>query len=276
MNNENEQLYVIDGVIEFEPGARRMTNRISNKKVILHSTCSRCLHLLLEQQGVIVTHKQLLIYAWPDSHDDVTHNTFYQSVLNLRKAFSQVDYHQQVILTIRGKGLRISPGINLEKMDVSSATLNDGATLPPMGLEYHADCMGINNESDLPEQNVIKSTRKKSTVIVGLVLLFLCALIIFELNVNNNFYNSYVLEDVTQGGCNIFINKSSPNAEMYSYFKRNETRYMCDKNDYVYLTAFKNTTAVSAFVCDKKLNAISTSNCESYYYPDAGVNHEIK
>lgn len=276
MSDKIGQIYIVDGLIQFEPGIRRITNLKNNKEIILHLTCARCLHLLLENSGTIVTQKELLIYAWPDSYDDVTHNTFYQSVLNLRKAFVHIDYHQQTILTIRGKGLKTPSSINIEKVDSSLIRQNAFTSLPmedePTPV-YSIDSVDVDGSSDLVTS---KLHRKKNIMLLGGVLsIILLASVIFFISIKKDFFHSYALGHIASNGCSIFVNKSSPNVKTHDYFIQNEVSHVCGNNEFVYLTAYKNTASVSAFVCNKKLGSIFMSNCISRYYPDIGVGNEI-
>lgn len=272
MSIENEQIYIIDEVIQFEPDARRITNLTNNKIFILHSTCARCLHLLLEHCGVIVSYKKLLTHAWPESHDGVSHNTFYQSVRNLRQALAQIDYHKQAIITIRGKGLRVCPSINIEKRDSSLIQESTFVLLPVGDYSYSNHIINLVAGDEFPDQVIGKQIRKKRTMMLGGIMsVILMTFVVLFTNANKSFFHSYLLGHVTPDGCSIFLNKSNQNTKVYEYFTKNEAGHICGKNEFMYLTTYKNTTIVSAFVCNKKLNSVSISYCVSHNYLDMGI-----
>ncbi|HGM5492774.1 TPA: transcriptional regulator [Serratia fonticola] len=87
----------------------------------LNEPCARCLEILLDNHGQIVSHDALYQVAWPDAYKTTSPNTLYQNILLARKAFKEVsDSNEEFILTIPRKGFSFNEEIPVTVQEENS------------------------------------------------------------------------------------------------------------------------------------------------------------
>lgn len=100
------KVFLINELIAFYPEKNLLMNtKHAEKKQILGRPSSRCLEILLEEPGTIVSHQLLYESAWNNSVIETSPNTLYQTILLVRKAFKVVsDSSEDFIITVPRKG----------------------------------------------------------------------------------------------------------------------------------------------------------------------------
>lgn len=162
--------YIIDGMVVFDPQDKSIYNLVTHKKKKMHATCTRCLILLLENPSRVISQSEFLLFAWPDTHNDVSYNTFYQCILNLRRSFSHIDYDPKFIITSPRKGLCLSSSVGIEKMD-TPLQIAEGST--PSGnevqLEQNSEPLNSSPAICLDAED-IHNIKKKYKILITYVL----------------------------------------------------------------------------------------------------------
>lgn len=82
--------FIINGTAIFIPQQRTLATLNKEKKFILYNTASRCLLTLIENAGNTVSHQQLYQAGWEYEGREVTPNTLYQTISEIRKNFQLV------------------------------------------------------------------------------------------------------------------------------------------------------------------------------------------
>lgn len=83
------------------------------KKVTLYSRTNKCLALLIERHPDLIPQNDFFENVWENDGLEITANTFYQHIAMLRRAFEEVGFDREVIITIPRRGVSISNEINL-------------------------------------------------------------------------------------------------------------------------------------------------------------------
>lgn len=96
--------YIIGNKIEFAPDSQKIRSLETGKTTKLHYTSCRCLELLIQEHGNIVSQHQLIEYGWEERAMGVSSAAYYQCLLNLRKALKSLGM-EDVIRTIPRKGV---------------------------------------------------------------------------------------------------------------------------------------------------------------------------
>ncbi|EOI1394312.1 TPA: winged helix-turn-helix domain-containing protein [Klebsiella oxytoca] len=100
------KVFLINELVAFYPEKNLLVNigNVENKQ-ILGGPSSRCLEMLLEVAGSIVSHQSLYDSAWEKSVIETTPNTLYQTILLVRKALKAVsEKNDDFIITVPRKG----------------------------------------------------------------------------------------------------------------------------------------------------------------------------
>ncbi|MCW9449797.1 winged helix-turn-helix domain-containing protein [Klebsiella michiganensis] len=81
--------------------------------VTLNVPTARCLQLLLESNGKIISREEFLDIVWKNRGIVVSQNTFYQNISLLRKSLLKAGLSQDIIVTVRQRGFVLAAGSNI-------------------------------------------------------------------------------------------------------------------------------------------------------------------
>lgn len=101
--------YIINGLVEFHPAASTLRDLNNPERVVvLNSPAGRCLLLLIERVGSIVTQQECMDIVWQRRGMLVSPNTYYQNISILRKGLKKVGFETDPIVTIPRIGLTLA------------------------------------------------------------------------------------------------------------------------------------------------------------------------
>lgn len=110
MNN----YYIINDFLQFSPLSNRLTKlNEKNVYVTLNSPASRCLLMLIKQQGNIITQQEFMDEVWQKKGMVVGKNTYYQNISILRKTFKNIGMDEDIVITIPRIGLTLAQGVDI-------------------------------------------------------------------------------------------------------------------------------------------------------------------
>ena len=81
------------------------------ERIILNTPTARCLELLIERQGLVVSRDDFLEEVWGTKGIVVSHNTFYQNISLLRKSLKKTGLSDNIVVTVRRKGFTLSSDV---------------------------------------------------------------------------------------------------------------------------------------------------------------------
>lgn len=101
--------YIINGVVEFHPATSTLREiSAPDHVVVLNSPAGRCLLLLIERAGTIVTQQEFMEIVWQRRGMLVSSNTYYQNISILRKGLKKIGFDIDPIVTIPRIGLTLA------------------------------------------------------------------------------------------------------------------------------------------------------------------------
>lgn len=77
--------------------------------VTLNAPTARCLLLLLQNSGKVISRDEFLAAVWENRGVVVSQNTFYQNISLLRKSLLKAGLSEDIIITVRQKGFSVAP-----------------------------------------------------------------------------------------------------------------------------------------------------------------------
>jgi DNA-binding winged helix-turn-helix (wHTH) protein len=90
-----------------------IVDKLNAKEIKLHLPASCCLEKLLRHQGEIVSQEELILCGWGSKRNaGVSHNTYYQCILHLRKSLAALGF-SDVIDTVPRHGLRFNNSVKV-------------------------------------------------------------------------------------------------------------------------------------------------------------------
>lgn len=127
--------YIINGTVEFHPATSTLRDLNNHDNVIiLNSPASRCLLLLIERIGSIVTQQEFLDIVWTKCGMQVSTNTFYQNISILRKGLKKMGLDEELVVTISRVGLTLASGVYIKKL--TSEQQVETSPMPSNGINF--------------------------------------------------------------------------------------------------------------------------------------------
>lgn len=97
--------YIINGEVIFDVNGNELRPVGANgESVSLNAPTARCLQLLLESHGKIVSREEFLDTVWKTRGVVVSQNTFYQNISLLRRSLAKSGLSKNIISTVRQQG----------------------------------------------------------------------------------------------------------------------------------------------------------------------------
>lgn len=103
---------IINDAVIFKMNDSELIPLTQDGEVIqLNSPTARCLQLLIERHGRVVSRDDFLKQVWGAKGIVVSQNTFYQNISLLRKSLKKAGLHEEIVVTVRRKGFTLSSDI---------------------------------------------------------------------------------------------------------------------------------------------------------------------
>lgn len=245
----------IDGEIVFFPEERKLCSVVNNLEVTVFSTGARCLEYLLDNNERTVSQKELTEIGWlgENSVQTVAQATYYQCLVDLRRCLKEIKYGQNLIVTIRGQGVRINPEAN-----IVFELLTPGE-------------QSTKEVSDLPlaeEKNTLKRNITLPYGRLGIALFSALTIVFFALYMlstseykhsqspmADNYHQAEGFPD-----CYYFNTNNIDNATTVSFLKKKG--YECGKDQNFYISHFSVAPRLTFFSC----STTAPIKCEAVTY----------
>ena len=148
----NDEVIFNMDVNELQPVAGK-----DHEAITLNTPTARCLQLLLESNGNIISRDEFLSAVWKERGVVVSQNTFYQNISLLRKSLLRAGLTQDVVVTVRQRGFVIATGtvirqVTLQNESNSAQPLSTDASMRIINDKYIAKI------DDAEVQNSVRKT----------------------------------------------------------------------------------------------------------------------
>lgn len=234
--------YLIGNSIEFRPEENLLYSRKNGERITLFVAASRCLQLLLNQHGELVSQQELFDIGWNKSGIGVSSNTFYQNILTLRKGFKLAGCDQTVIKTVPRQGLTIPLSVAVEKI------AGEAPPLPSEG-EIASKESALGHTLNFGK----KKLRISSPLWVAFLSIFSCfamLLYIFWGHVTQSKHFSHYNYAGKIGQCSVYLYDRGTSINTYLQFIAHN-KVDCSDQKYIYFTAHPLLPRASVIHCDR-------------------------
>lgn len=148
----NDEVIFNMDVNELQPVAGK-----DHEAITLNTPTARCLQLLLESNGNIISRDEFLSAVWKERGVVVSQNTFYQNISLLRKSLLRAGLTQDVVVMVRQRGFVIATGtvirqVTLQNEFNSAQPLSTDASMRIINDKYIAKI------DDAEVQNRVRKT----------------------------------------------------------------------------------------------------------------------
>ena len=251
------KLYLINGTVEFNPQTRSLKNQLTGDVVYLQQPAAICFLYLILNQGVVIKQKELVTEGWKERDVVAMPNTFYQTILTLRKALEEIGLPRNMVKTISRQGLTLSSTIVIEPLPLQNITASDSPSIKT-----------VVSENVVCEQTPIRKSRRLS---IGVAFFFVVTLIngmfIYQNRLKMPFQNFVAMpvDKKTGNDCHVYYEVTQPVTDNYATLIKKHPHF-CQNNNYIFLTGYAKTGRTAAFVCNKDVRSDTEAFCSSHFF----------
>lgn len=124
--------------------------------ITLNAPTARCLQLLLESNGNIISRDEFLSAVWEERGVVVSQNTFYQNISLLRKSLLRAGLTQDVVVTVRQRGFVIATGTVIRQVTLQ----NEFNSAQPLSTDVSMRIINDKYIAKIDDTEVQNSVRK--------------------------------------------------------------------------------------------------------------------
>ncbi|AFM57850.1 winged helix-turn-helix domain-containing protein [Enterobacter cloacae] len=249
--------YIINGVVEFHPAASTLRDLNNPEQVVvLNSPAGRCLLLLIERAGSIVTQQECMDIVWQRRGMMVSPNTYYQNISILRKGLKKVGFETDPIVTIPRIGLTLASDtqITIKETQLPSA-------------EPDAPVQTVQEEVSVP-QPVAPAVKRRiwlPGVLLGL-LLFISVVVISHSRAHDNYFVDGYRFTTMMGECRLYFARDieTPHDRDKALSYAAPFKDECSSYPWVYISGYTLLPRASVIRCDRAMT--EPNRCMSDYF----------
>ncbi|HDC4444000.1 TPA: winged helix-turn-helix domain-containing protein [Enterobacter cloacae] len=249
--------YIINGIVEFHPAASTLRDLNNPEQVVvLNSPAGRCLLLLIERAGSIVTQQECMDIVWQRRGMMVSPNTYYQNISILRKGLKKAGFETDPIVTI--------PRIGLTLASDTQITIKE-AQLP--SAEPDAPVQTVQEEVSVP-QPVAPAVKRRiwlPGVLLGL-LLFISVVVISHSRAHDNYFVDGYRFTTMMGECRLYFARDieTPHDRDKALSYAAPFKDECSSYPWVYISGYTLLPRASVIRCDRAMT--EPNRCMSDYF----------
>ncbi|MGQ5715050.1 winged helix-turn-helix domain-containing protein [Enterobacter cloacae] len=249
--------YIINGVVEFHPAASTLRDLNNPEQVVvLNSPAGRCLLLLIERAGSIVTQQECMDIVWQRRGMMVSPNTYYQNISILRKGLKKVGFETDPIVTIPRIGLTLASDtqITIKETQLPSA-------------EPDAPVQTVQEEVSVPQPAAPAVKRRiwLPGVLLGL-LLFISVVVISHSRAHDNYFVDGYRFTTMMGECRLYFARDieTPQDRDKALSYAAPFKDECSSYPWVYISGYTLLPRASVIRCDRAMT--EPNRCMSDYF----------
>lgn len=269
LTNAMHKHYIINNMVEFHPATSTLRDIASpDRVVVLNSPAGRCLLLLIERAGTIVTQQEFLDIVWQRRGMLVSPNTYYQNISILRKGLKKIGFEVDPIVTIPRIGLTLASDTQIvikdphprpaELPEEDAPELCDTispAVLPPLSAEPVAVVTGASGHR----------SRWLPGMLIALLLLVGAGIATHSSARENRFIDDYRFTALV-GACHVYLAQDIQTQDERSKALAYVTPFKdaCTSYPWVYISWYSLLPRASVIRCDRSMK--EPNRCISDYF----------
>ncbi|OUC37178.1 hypothetical protein BJP35_2443 [Enterobacter sp. J49] len=270
ITERNTECFTIEDTLRFCPENNSFYNINTQEVVSILSTASGCFRLLIEVQGHILTKEQLIEQVWGKRGIVISNNTFYQTMLNLRRGLENAGMRNDIISTHYGKGVSISQEIKIIKSSYEKAEALQEIREDEKNT---LNVVAISDVISKPEGSpfffhVFLNKLETKGFLFGLSVFFTALIVYAATNhflMKNDFFSSYRKTNFKIDKCEIYINPDYIDDISLDYIDK-RGKINCENNERIFISLIEPVRRLSVIHCNNNFSA--EEECVSDFYLD--------
>lgn len=241
-------VYTINGTVIFDSVEHTIVpcQPGSGKECKLNQPASRCLSLLIENNGKTISQETFIEEVWRKKGMLVAVNTFYQNISILRKALISSGLKEKVVITVPKKGIMLHAEIEEQPQDSD--------TTPTIEKESRSE------EKPKVKRGYFKIKTTYIFITALIILLINSAVFFFFMNKDALLHYPDYRYQTQYNGCRIYTNTKQSLHEIKEIESLDDA-LDCQNYAFVYLMLYTFSRQPSLIMCTNELSTAGTKSC---------------
>lgn len=269
---EYQQSWMINESIVFTPKNNTLTKSNNpNICVTLQTPASLCLLRLMIHRGKVISQKELMLAGWGDRANATSPNTFYQTILTLRKAMASLGMDKEIVKTIYRRGLVFSERITVRAMDASEYVIS------PLNNLSSSETETLKSRDVIPFMETTEPALSRSQTQHRFSLLFIAFFLVFivglssltqAMNRPDTPFQDWLPIDISNQSlpCKLYRSPQQTDNSLYQHII-SQYPDICLPTTSLYMTSNPDADRVVIFICYASPAREEAQRCDSYYFP---------
>lgn len=258
-------MYLINDDIEFDELSGTLYSLTLKEERKILAPSSRLLKHLIDNQGEVISQKELFKIGWMDKEKFVTNNAFYQNILLIRKAFKELGCNYDAITTVPRKGYMLNENINYKMIALDPVDF---------GGENKDIASFTKEKNDIIKNKKGKIKAKKIYLFLFLfvILFFFLYFVFYTISNKKNQLYKYGMCGESSGKI-VYCNLDNLKIDKNINYVKKLSGEVNEKYKYVYFTKYKYNDRSSYLFCIKKFSYFHffKNDCVSFYILGNGI-----
>lgn len=240
----NEKIIINDTVLYIPEQHRLCPLRARGKETVLNIPASRCLQLMLQHPGKVISQSDFFNEVWQKHGQYVTANTLYQNISLVRKGMREAGLSKNIIRTVPKVGVVFSGTIEIQQEESDNVIVPQSNKPEPSPVE--------NPHPETPPPKSTGLNRKKLSR-YGLYTAFIIAMLFLlasHQSQSARFFSSHnQIADINQ--CSVYIDRDDLETNVVGYKEYlTANNVVCRPDEFVYITRLPANQSTLVLFCD--------------------------
>ncbi|MGM0514456.1 hypothetical protein BFS14_21440 [Serratia fonticola] len=265
----NKKIIINDTVLYLPEEHRLCPLRARGKETVLNVPASRCLQLMLQRPGEVISQSDFFNEVWQKHGQYVTANTLYQNISLVRKGMREAGLSKNIIRTVPKVGVVFSGTVEIQQEESANVIVQQSNKPDPLPVE------SSQAETLPPERTVLNQTK---LLRYGLFTAFTLAMLILlasNQSQSARFFDSHT-KAATINQCSVYIDRDDLETNVAGYKEYlTVNNVVCNPDEFVYITRTPANHSTLVLFCDTTaqgdLRCSSRFQIDNQHDPLAGL-----
>ncbi|MBC3378701.1 winged helix-turn-helix domain-containing protein [Serratia fonticola] len=240
----NKKIIINDTILYLPSEHRLCPLRARGKETVLNVPASRCLQLMLQRPGEVISQSDFFNEVWQKNGQYVTANTLYQNISLVRKGMREAGLSKNVIRTVPKVGVVFFGTVEIQQEESSNVIAQpSNKPVQPLFEELQAE---------MPQPKSTGLNRSK-LLRYGLFTAFILAMLILlasNQSQSARFFDSHT-KAATINHCSVYIDRDDLETNVAGYKEYLiANNVVCNPDEFVYITRTPANHSTLVLFCD--------------------------
>lgn len=218
--------------------------RVRGKETVLNIPASRCLQLMLQRPGEVISQSDFFNEVWQKNGQYVTANTLYQNISLVRKGMREAGLSKNIIRTVPKVGVVFSGTVEIQPEESANDIVQQNNKPEPLPVESPLA------KIPPPKRTVFNQTKLLRYGLYATFIIAMLLLLASNQSQSARFFNTHNrVAKINQ--CSVYIDRNDLETNVAGYKEYlTVNNVICHPDEFVYITRTPANHSTLVLFCD--------------------------